>query len=369
MYIKEINLKNFRCYENADLKFSSGTNIIYGLNAAGKTNILEAVYLFCTGRSHRRALIEEMIKEGCDLSEIIIKFKSYNRDFSGSLKFSKDKKKLLKINSAEIKKLSEISNYINIVMFSPEDLSIIKGFPSERRRFADMAISQIKPVYLKLLNDYIKTVAQRNSLLKNINSTGKGEEMLDVWDEAMAELASSIVIYRYNFICDLKKYFYEIYNKISSENIKMRYICSFYNDFEKDLSKETIKGKLLEKLALSRKKDIENGATQNGIHKDDFLFFIDKREVRRYASQGQQRSLVLSLKLALAELIKDIKGDYPIILLDDIASELDEKRRAYLKGKIKDKQVIITCTDKESNLIENDNVKYFYIKNSDVCEE
>ncbi len=369
MYIKEINLKNFRCYSSANLKFSPRTNIIYGFNAAGKTNILEAVYLFCTGRSHRRALIEEMIKEGRDLSEISIDFESYNRDFKGILKFSKDKKKLLKINEAEIKKLSEISNYINIVMFSPEDLSIIKGFPSERRRFIDMAISQIKHVYLKLLNDYIKTVSQRNSLLKNINSTGKGEEMLDVWDEAMADLAASIAVYRYNFISDLKKYFYEIYNQVSNENIKMRYICSFYNDFEKDLSKETVKRNLLEKLELSRKKDIENGSTQIGIHKDDFLFFIDKREVRKYASQGQQRSLVLSLKLALAELIREIKGDYPVILLDDITSELDEKRRAYLKGKIKDKQVIITCTDKESNLTKSGSVKYFYVNNSNVREE
>lgn len=369
MYIKEIRLKNFRCYDEAVLQLSDKTNIIYGLNAAGKTNILEAAFLFCTGRSHRKATSAEMIKDGENLSEISLKFESYNREFSGSLKLFEDKKKLLKINEAEIKKLSEISNYINIVMFAPEDLSIIKGFPSERRRFIDMAISQVKPVYLKLLNDYIKTVGQRNCLLKEIYKTGKGEQMLDVWDESAANLAARIAVYRYEFIENLKKYLYEIYYQISSESLKMKYLCCFYDSFNESCDIEDIKNKLIERFISSRKRDIENGATQIGIHKDDFLFFIDKKEVRRFASQGQQRSLILSLKLAQAEFIKETRGDYPVILLDDIASELDEKRRAYLKGKIKDKQVIITCTDKESNITDSSNVKYFFVSNRNVTEE
>ncbi len=366
MYIKEICLKNFRNYTEAKISLSDKTNIIYGLNAQGKTNILEAMYLFSTGRSHRKASVSEFIKQGENFCEINLDFESYNRSFEGNLRIFEDKKKFLKINGAEIKKISEISNYINVVMFAPEDLFIIKGFPSERRRFCDMAISQVKPVYINLLNNYIKTISERNSLLKEISRSGRGEEMLDVWDETLADLSSKIAFYRYEFIEKIKSYLYEIYNEISMENVKMKYICSFCEDF-KDIS--DLKKKALEKLFISRKRDIDLGATTSGIHKDDYLFFIDKKEVRKFASQGQQRSLILSLKLAQAEYINEIKNDYPIILLDDIASELDEKRRSYLKGRIKDKQVIITCTDKEESIALKDRVKYFLVSNGSVTED
>lgn len=368
MFIKSLKLTDFRCYEEAEINFYDKTNIIYGLNAAGKTNVLEAVYLFCTGRSHRRASVKELINENKNMAKIEMSFESCGRDFFGSFSLYNDKKKLFCINESEIKKISEISNYINVVMFSPEDLFLIKGFPSERRRFTDMAISQIRPVYVGLLNEYLKILSQRNALLKRINKNECGTETLDVWDSYFSDLCARICVYRFNFFKQLKVYLYEIYKDISSESLKTKYLCNFYDNFENGCDLSEIKKSVEEKLFLTRKKDIETGATQTGVHKDDILFFINKREVRRYASQGQMRSIVLSLKLALSELIKNEKNDYPIILLDDILSELDENRRSYLNGSINNKQTIITCTDKENNLKNKGFVKYFHVCNRKIKE-
>ncbi len=365
MFINKIALKNFRSYNDLTIDFSKKTNIIYGKNAAGKTNILEAIYFFSTGRSHRGASIKEIIKDSGEEASVSLDFYSHQRDFKGAFKIYKDKKKHVLINDVNIKKISEISDYINVVMFSPEDLSIIKNGPSERRRFLDMSISQIKPLYLKNLNNYIKILAQRNCLLKEISKNEKGLEMLDIWDESLAEICAVISVYRYEFLEDLKEYLYNIHKEISNENLKIKYLCGFYDDFKNSCDFDIIKKNIYEKLVATRKSDINLGITQTGIHRDDILFFIDKKEARRFASQGQQRSIVLSLKLSLAEVIKDIKGDYPIILLDDITSELDSSRREYLKGKIRDKQVLITCTDKEDALTNKD-VSFFLVEDRKV---
>lgn len=367
MFIKSLKLTNFRCYDNAEVNFGNNANIIYGFNAAGKTNILEAIFLFCTGRSHRKASASEIIKENEKYAKVEIAFKSGARDFFASLILSDDKKKLFRINESEIKKMSELSNYINVVMFSPEDLYLIKGFPAERRRFLDMSLGQLKPVYIGLLNEYLKILSQRNALLKKISENESNIDMLDVWDSYFSDLCAKIAIYRYKFLEELKNYLYKIYYDISSENLKIKYLCNFYDEFKNDCSFESVRKKTEEKLKMMRKRDIDTGVTQTGIHKDDILFFINKKEVRKFASQGQQRSIVLSLKLALSELIYEQKGDYPIILLDDITSELDEKRRSYLNGSIENKQTIITCTDKENGVTKN-NVKYFHVKDRKIKE-
>lgn len=366
MFIKSLKLTNFRSYDKAEINFCDRTNVIYGLNAAGKTNILEAVFLFCTGRSHRKALASELIKENEKYAKIEINFESNGRDFFGSFMISDEKKKLFRINECEIKKMSELSNYINIVMFSPEDLYLIKGFPAERRRFLDMSVSQLKPVYIGILNEYLKILSQRNALLKKINLNESKIDMLDVWDSYFCDLCARIAIYRFEFLEELKISLYKIYKDISSEELKIKYLSNFYDDFKNNCMYENIKKKIEERLLATRKRDIETGTTQIGVHKDDILFFINKKEVRKFASQGQQRSIVLSMKLALSELIKEQKGDYPIILLDDITSELDEKRRSYLNGSIENKQTIITCTDKE-NSVKND-VKYFHVINKKIEE-
>lgn len=365
MYIKNIKLKDFRNYENADINFSNGTNIIYGNNAQGKTNILESIFLFCTARSHRRASDREMIRRGAQFGNIEINFSDDIRDYNGKMKILDGKKKFVSINGVSIKKISQIADYINVVMFSPDDLAIIKDSPSYRRRFYDMSISQISPIYVSVLNEYIKILNQRNNLLKDIKKSGKSDETLDIWDKYLVELSCRIIKYR----CELTKILQEtakkIHTEISGEQLSIKYIS---NCGENIYDTEKLKSEFSEKLEKTRRRDIETGTSNTGCHRDDFIFYVNGADVKIYGSQGQQRSIILSLKLALAEIIKSVRGAYPIILLDDIMSELDESRRKYLSGKIEGKQVIMTCTDKEKNN-EYSNVKYFYIANNKVSEE
>lgn len=365
MYITNLKLKDFRNYESADINFINGTNIIYGNNAQGKTNILEAIFLFCTARSHRRATDREIIKKDCEQSIIDIKFSDDVRDYVGRMKILDGKKKFVNINNVNIKKISHIADYINVVMFSPEDLFIIKDSPSVRRRFIDMSISQISPVYVSFLNDYLKIINQRNNLLKEIKRYNKSDETLDIWDEYLVDLSCKIIKYRREFIKKLQEFSKKIHYEISTENLLIKYISNCNENIYDD---EKLYTELCEKIKKSRKRDIETGMTNIGAHRDDFVFYINENDAKIYGSQGQQRSVVLSLKLALTEIIKNEKGSYPIILLDDIMSELDESRRQYLSCKIEDKQVIITCTDKEQKA-NYSNVKYFNVSNNSVKEE
>ena len=365
MYVKNLRLKNFRNYENVSVNFINGTNIIYGNNAQGKTNLLEAIFLFCSARSHRRATDREIIKTGAPFGIINIEFSSGVRDYEGYMKILEGKQKLVSINKVGIKKISQIADYINVVMFSPEDLSVIKDSPSYRRRFCDMSLSQISPVYVSLLNEYIKILNQRNNLLKEIKKTGKSADTLEVWDNYLIDLCVKITKYRRNFTEKIKFYAKKIHHEISGEKLDIKYISNVSENIEDD---EKIYKDFENKIKKMRVRDIETGTTNNGCHRDDFIFSVNDSDVKIYGSQGQQRSVILSLKLALTEFIKEVRGDYPIILLDDIMSELDESRRHYLAGKIEGKQVMITCTDKEASSLYK-NVKYFYVNNSSVKEE
>ncbi len=362
MYIKSIKLKDFRNYEHVNIDFINGTNIIYGNNAQGKTNILESIFLFCTARSHRRATDKEIIRQGADFGVINIEFCDDVRDYSGCMKILDGKKKFVSINNVNIKKISQIADYINVVMFSPEDLLIIKDSPVIRRRFVDMSISQISPVYVSLLNDYLKILNQRNNLLKNIKKNGKGEETLDIWDNYLIDLSVKIIKYRREFIKKLLVFAKKIHTEISGEELFIKYISNCADNIYDD---EKLYKELCEKIKKTRRRDIETGTSNTGAHRDDFIFYINDKDAKIYGSQGQQRSVVLSLKLALTELINQVKNSYPVILLDDIMSELDESRRRYLSGKIEGKQVIITCTDKEQSAPYL-NVKYFYVSNNSV---
>lgn len=362
MYITSIDLKNWRNYEKEHIEFINGTNIIYGDNAQGKTNILEAIFLFCLARSHRRATEREMIKMGEDYSVIKMCFCDDVRDYEGYMKILDGKKKYVSINGVSIKKISTVSKYINVVMFSPEDLSIVKDSPSYRRRFADMAISQLSPVYISYLNEYINVLNQRNNLLKMIKKTSKNADTLNIWDEYLVDFCIKIIKYRREFIKKLEQEAKKVHFEISGEDLSIKYISNCAEDIY--LDDEKLSKQMLDKLIRTRSRDIETGMSNTGCHRDDFVFYTDKNDVKIYGSQGQQRSVVLSLKIGLTEVFKNIKGNYPVILLDDIMSELDEKRRSYLSGKIDGKQVILTCTDKEKNNYKN--VKYFHIKNGKV---
>ncbi len=363
MYIKTLKIKNFRNYDFAELHFDEKTNIIYGNNAQGKTNILESVFVFCSGRSHRRADDGEMIRQGCTSASIEVEFTDEVRDFEGKMIMQSGKKKLVSFNGVSLSKISQIANYISAVMFSPEDLNIIKGSPGERRRFLDMALSQLKPNYVSVLNDYLKVLKQRNNLLKRLQPDSAEAQTLDVWDASLADLGAKIALYRVEFINFLKPFVQKFYAELSTEKLDFNYVSNVAQSFE---NYAAVKESMLNLLLKNRRRDIETKVSNIGAHRDDIEFTIDGREVKIYGSQGQHRSVVLCLKLAQTEAVYSIKKTYPVILLDDIMSELDKNRRAYFAGKIKDKQVILTCTDKEEA---HTNARFFYVNKGRVRED
>lgn len=339
MRVKSLSLKSFRNYETQSVEFCDDTNVIYGNNAQGKTNLLEAVYLFSHGRSHRAKTDSELIRFGDDFARLKIEFADKDREYRAVMQLLPNGRKTVKINNVPITKLSMLMRYLNVVMFSPEDLEIVKGAPQVRRRFLDEAISQLYPVYLKTLISYHKNLAQKNNLLKKLRIAGRTEDpMLSVWNEQIAEDGSTIMQHRQDFIENLTKFAGEIHHNISGENLKLVYTPSIECDI---INKEAFLSKLEGVMA----REIENGSSLYGIQRDDLRLFIDEKEVRTYASQGQQRTVVLSLKMAQMENINAVRGEYPVLLLDDIMSELDISRRKFLTEKIKGKQVILTCTD------------------------
>lgn len=360
MKVKSLSVVNFRNYESEEIKFCDDTNVIYGNNAQGKTNLLEAVYLFSHGKSHRAKYDTELCGFGKDFARLNLEFADKDREYRGVFQIDANGKKRVKINNVPITKLSMLMRYLNVVMFSPEDLEIIKGAPQVRRRFLDEAISQLHPVYLKTLISYHKNLAQKNNLLKKLRSTGKtSDDMLIVWNEQIAEEGSRIMEYRRDFVASISEFAKEIHGKISGENLELHYTPSIECDI---INKENF----LAKLNDSVMREIENGSSLYGIQRDDLRLFINGKEIRTYASQGQQRTAVLSLKMAQMENINDIRGEYPVLLLDDIMSELDITRRKFLTEKIRGKQVIITCTDMED--APPDGTEFFYVESGKITK-
>ncbi len=349
MYINKIKLQNFRNYKDEVIELDKNLNIFYGNNAQGKTNILEAIFLCAFGKSFRTNKEKELIYLGENTLNTEINYQKSDRD--GKIRIIISNKKQIEINGVKIKKLSELLGNINIVIFTPDDIQILKNGPSERRRFLDMMIGQLRPNYVYNLNNYLKTLDQRNNYLKQIKEENKPEEMLEIWDEKLAEYALNICNYRIEFIQKIKNKIAEIHSKITEETINIEYITECSN-----------KESYLNLLRQRRKLDIIKGFTTKGIHRDDFKTYINGKEIEIYGSQGQHRTAVLSLKLAELYVIYDEIGEYPILLLDDFMSELDEKRRKSLIENIKNTQVIITCTDK-MNL---ENGKLFYVENGQV---
>ena len=335
MYIQKITLQNFRNYEKLDLVLNKNINIFYGDNAQGKTNILEAIFLCSFGKSFRTTKEKEMIKFNEDRCLVEIFYQKKDRE--GKIKIEIGNKKQISINGVNVKKLSELLGNINIVLFTPDDINILKDGPTNRRRFLDMMIGQLKPNYVYNLNMYLKTVEQRNNYLRQIREENKPEEMLEIWDEKLTEYGNIIYKYRNQFMNLISEKINEIHRKIteSKENIKIEYISNCNN-----------KEEYLKLLKQRRKIDIIKGFTTKGIHRDDFVIYINDKEVNTYGSQGQNRTVVLSLKLAELNVIYDLIGEYPILLLDDFMSELDENRRKNFLKNIENTQVILTGTDK-----------------------
>lgn len=334
MKINSINLQNFRNYNILNINFDGETNIIYGDNAQGKTNILEAIYVSATTKSHRGNKDKEMISFDKDESHIKSFVEKKDVIYRIDMHLKKNKSKGIAINGIPIKKASELFGIVNIVVFSPEDLTIIKDGPAARRRFIDMELSQIDKIYLSDLSNYNRILAQRNKLLKDLYLKQDAIDTLDIWDMQLVQYGSKLITGRDNFIKNLNKIIGEIHSNLSGgkEKLEIKY--------EPDVCKDDF----MKQITENRERDLRTKMTNIGPHKDDISFFINGKDVRKFGSQGQQRTSALSLKLSEIELVKSVIHDSPILLLDDVLSELDSNRQNFLLNSIKDIQTIITCT-------------------------
>ena len=335
MWINEINLINFRNYNSQKIELDKNINVFFGENAQGKTNIIEAIFLSSIGKSFRTNKEKELIKFNEEKAFVEINYKK--RDREGNLKIEIGDKKNIYLNGIKLKKLSELLGNINIVIFTPDDINILKGGPQNRRKFLDIMISQLRPNYMYILNLYLKTLEQRNNYLKQIKLENKDENLLDIWDEKLIDYGYKIFQYRKEFIEKIKEKINKIHKNITDnkEDIEIKYF-----------SDASTRQNFINELKSRRKLDIIKGYTTKGIHRDDFMIYINDKEIESFGSQGQHRTAILSLKISELQVIYDDIGEYPILLLDDFMSELDSKRRKNFLDNIKDIQVIITCTEK-----------------------
>jgi DNA replication and repair protein RecF len=334
MIIKSIELKNFRNYEDLNISFDEGTTILYGDNAQGKTNILEAAYMSGTTKSHKGSKDKEMIRFGEDESHIRTVVIRGEREYQIDMHLKKNRSKGIAINKMPIKKASELFGILNMVFFSPEDLNIIKNGPSERRRFLDSELCQLDKIYLSDLTNYNKILVQRNKLLKDMVYRPDLKDTLPIWDMQLVETGKKIIRRRKQFVEELNEIVHDIHYRISGEKeeLFLRYEPNIDDIFFED------------ELNRAKIKDMKLCQTSVGPHRDDLLFSIGDVDIRKYGSQGQQRTSALSLKLSEIELVKKSIQDTPVLLLDDVLSELDSNRQNYLLNNICDTQTIITCT-------------------------
>lgn len=366
MYIKSLELNNFRNYNSLNISFENDTNILYGDNAQGKTNILESIYLAATTKSHRGNKDKEVIMfehEEAHIKLIVIK---QNVPLRIDMHLKKNKTKGIAINGIPIKKASELFGTLNVVFFSPEDLNIIKNGPSERRRFIDMELCQLDKIYVHNLITYNKVLNQRNKLLKDIGQRRRADLLntLDILDIQLARYGKEIISRREKFIQELNNIICKIHSKITDkkENLVIRYEPNLSGNTIKrngikgngikgnNIKEDAISGSVIsenliyECLVHNRERDLKLGSTSAGPHRDDIGFYNYNMDIRKFGSQGQQRTAALSLKLSEIELVRQVIKDVPILLLDDVLSELDSSRQKHLLDSIDNVQTIITCT-------------------------
>lgn len=349
MYITNLSLRNYRNYEQLDLKFNPQVNIILGENAQGKTNLVESLYVLGFGKSFRTSQDKDLIlmsKKHTHISAQIIK---ESRQTQIDFRYNMQQKKEIKVNEVPLTKLSELIGELNVVIFSPEDLQLIKGTPAIRRKYIDKSISQIYPYYYRLLIDYNKILKQRNNLLKQKNV----KSLIDIYDEQLSDYGSKIMKYRLEFLEDLKEICYDIHYKISQEkeHLKIDYLSNYLpkNLGDSDVYDKIYSG-MLENLKSRLDLDIKRGYTSVGPHRDDLIFYINDKESKKFGSQGQVRTTALSLKLSEITIIEKILKEHPILILDDVLSELDHTRQNELIHYISDIQTFITTTEIKSIL-------------------
>lgn len=357
MIIKSLELADFRNYDSLHIEFSEGTNILYGDNAQGKTNILEAIYLSAITKSHKGSKDRDIVNFDKEEAHIRTYLEKDGVETRVDMHLRKNKSKGIAIDGQKIKKAAELIGLLNVVFFSPEDLSIIKNGPAERRRFVDMELCQLDQFYLYNLNHYNKIVNQRNKLLKDMYFNPSLRDTLNIWDSQLISFGSKIIERRKLFVEQLNEIILEIHRKLSGgkEDLMIRY--------EPDVMIEDYDNT----LNMNQEKDIKLKQTSTGPHRDDFCFTVGNIDIRKFGSQGQQRTAALSLKLSEIELVKKITKENPVLLLDDVLSELDSNRQNYLLSTIGDIQTIITCTGLDefvNNRFEID--KVFHIENGTI---
>ncbi len=355
MVINRIYVDGYKNLEDSVIEFDPKMNIICGENAQGKTNLIEAIWL-CSGcRSFRGTRDKDFIGFNKDYASIELSYTNSVRseDINIHIKKGSLKDKLVTLNGVKLPLMSKLFGNFRCVVFTPEDLNLTKGSPDNRRSFIDMSVAQIKNSYVNALNKYNNILFQRNALLKNLSMGygGYDESALDIWDEQLAKTGAYISVLRYTFCITLNKYTNELYNKITNgkEKLELYYQSTIFNslqgrtDYDGELAAE-----YLEKLKSTAVNDIRAGYTTVGIHRDDLGAYINGISVREFGSQGQARSAALSMKLAHAKILKAEQGEYPVMLLDDVLSELDPYRQKFILNNIEDMQVIITCCDSKT---------------------
>ncbi len=346
MYIKRIILKDFRNYENLSLQFNSNVNIFLGKNAQGKTNLLEAIYISSLGKSFRTNRDSEMI--GFDKSSAKVFVETDKDGYEGSVEIviNQDSKKFVKVDGVKIRKYSELLKNVYSVIFSPEDLKIVKDEPEKRRKFVDRELCQIKPSYYDNLSNYKKILLERNAYLKEIEID---KEVLDVWDIQLAKYGAKIIHQRAEFIEKINEISSKIHKSVTNDKENLR--IEYDPNVKMSEDKLTLEECFYDILKDSFNNDLRQRTTTRGPHKDDLQFFIDNINVRNYGSQGQQRTTALSLKLAELAIIKEETGEDAILLLDDVMSELDFERQEFLVKTLKDVQLFITTTEIPEELL------------------
>lgn len=370
MYVKDIRLKHFRNYSDEHVEFDPKVNIIIGDNAQGKTNLVEALYLLGFGKSFRTSQDKELIQMEDDFTHVSATIQKSNCQMQIDFKYNIRQKKEIKVNEVPLKRLAELIGEFNVVIFSPEDLQLVKGSPNLRRKYMDKSISQIYPHYYHLLIDYNRILKQRNNLLKQYAIKKKQDGMIEIWDEQLAELGAKVMRYRIDFLDYLRKTARKIHFQISHEKeiLEIEYQSNY---LPKNLEAETLYDKIYSGMLLNLQSklsvDIKRGFTSVGPHRDDLSFLINGIESKKYGSQGQVRTTALSLKLSEISIIRELLDESPILILDDVLSELDHLRQNQLIKYIAETQSFITTTEVNNILNENLNdARIIHIKNGSI---
>ena len=350
MIFRKISLSDFRNIESLEIIPGEKVNIICGENAQGKTNLMEALWLFTGAKSFRQTKDSEFIRFGAEKANMKADFFSENREQNAEITFSPGKS--IKKNGIDIKTAAEYAGTIGGVVFSPSHMNLFRDGPKERRRLIDTSLCQLYPKYLSVLADYKKVLDQRNTVLKDARYHSGLIDMIDIYDEQLARLGGSIIRTRVNYCESLNKKASEIYKGMSRgrEKFLAEYITTVLPEgehAESSMSTADWAQKFYDVLGATRNYDFEHGATSVGPHRDDLEVSLDEMPVRSFGSQGQQRSCILSLKLGEAKMLGEAMGEPPLILLDDVMSELDSIRRDYLLNSIGESQIFLTCCDKE----------------------